>query len=201
MTALAEVAAQSFNAAVTIASKTGCTSAGELAMTFRISAVAVCRSSASRVSLNRRTFSMAMTACAAKVSISAISSALNGRTSRRQMEIVPIACPARSIGTPRMVRKPKWRWNSERVGVLGRGHGHEIRHVNRPALDEGAAVHRRGQRAHGERGVGRRPAGRGVHRHGSQHAFFFQEDVHVRGAAQLTRVARQRLEDRPYVGR
>ena len=39
-----------------IASNTGCTSVGELAITFRISAVAVCRSSASLVSLNRRTF-------------------------------------------------------------------------------------------------------------------------------------------------
>ncbi len=45
-----------------MASKTGCTSDGELAMTFRISAVAVCRSSASLVSLNSRTFSIAMTA-------------------------------------------------------------------------------------------------------------------------------------------
>ena len=50
-----------------MASNTGCTSLGELAMTFRISAVAVCRSSASRVSLNSRTFSIAMTAWSAKV--------------------------------------------------------------------------------------------------------------------------------------
>jgi hypothetical protein len=45
-----------------IASNTGCTSAGELAMTFRISAVPVWRSSVSCVSLNRRTFSIAITA-------------------------------------------------------------------------------------------------------------------------------------------
>ena len=51
----------------TIASNTGCTSVGELAMTLRISAVAVCRSSASLVSLNRRTFSIAITAWSAKV--------------------------------------------------------------------------------------------------------------------------------------
>ena len=43
---------------------------GELAMTFRMSAVAVCRSSASWVSLNSRAFSMAMTAWSAKVSTS-----------------------------------------------------------------------------------------------------------------------------------
>jgi hypothetical protein len=36
-------------------------------MTFRISAVAVCCSSASFVSLNRRTFSMAIAAWSAKV--------------------------------------------------------------------------------------------------------------------------------------
>jgi len=50
-----------------MASNTGCTSDGELAITFRISAVAVCRSSASLVSLNSRVFSMAMTAWSANV--------------------------------------------------------------------------------------------------------------------------------------
>ena len=49
------------------ASNTGCTSVGELLMTRRISAVAVCRSSASCVSLNSRTFSIAITAWSAKV--------------------------------------------------------------------------------------------------------------------------------------
>jgi hypothetical protein len=51
-----------------MASNTGCTSVGEPEITRRMSAVAVCCSSASFVSLNRRTFSMAMTAWAAKVS-------------------------------------------------------------------------------------------------------------------------------------
>ena len=64
-----------------IASKTGCTSVGELLITRRISAVAVCCSSASLVSLNRRTFSIAITAWSAKVFSSAISAAVNGRTS------------------------------------------------------------------------------------------------------------------------
>ena len=50
-----------------MASNTGCTSEGELAMTFKISAVAVWRSSASWVSLNRRMFSIAITAWSAKV--------------------------------------------------------------------------------------------------------------------------------------
>ena len=45
-----------------MASNTGCTSSGELAMTFRISAVAVCRSSERWVSLNSRAFWIAITA-------------------------------------------------------------------------------------------------------------------------------------------
>jgi hypothetical protein len=45
-----------------MASKTGCTLVGELEMICKTSAVAVCRSSASLVSVNSRTFSMAMTA-------------------------------------------------------------------------------------------------------------------------------------------
>ena len=49
-------------ALVAIASNTGCTSEGELAMTFNTSAVAVCRSSASCVSLNSRAFSIAISA-------------------------------------------------------------------------------------------------------------------------------------------
>ena len=64
---IAEVPPNSRSALSTIASNTGCTSDGELAMTLRISAVAVCRSSASLVSLNRRTFSIAITAWSAKV--------------------------------------------------------------------------------------------------------------------------------------
>jgi hypothetical protein len=50
-----------------MASKTGRTSVGELDITRRISLVAVCCSSASFVSLNSRTFSMAMAAWSAKV--------------------------------------------------------------------------------------------------------------------------------------
>jgi len=52
-------------------------------MTCKTSAVAVCCSSASRVSVNSRAFSIAMTACAAKFCNSAICSSENGRTSWR----------------------------------------------------------------------------------------------------------------------
>ena len=50
-----------------MASNTGCTSDGELAITFRISAVAVCRSSASLGLVEQATFSIAITAWSAKV--------------------------------------------------------------------------------------------------------------------------------------
>ena len=59
-----------------MASNTGCTSDGELAITLRISAVAVWRSSDSWVSLNRRTFSMAIMAWSRNDSASAISDSL-----------------------------------------------------------------------------------------------------------------------------
>ena len=65
-TVVGEAADQPFGAAA-IASNTGCTSDGELAITLRMSAVAVCRSSASWVSLNSRAFSIAITAWSAKV--------------------------------------------------------------------------------------------------------------------------------------
>ncbi len=48
-------------------SNTGCVSVTEPLITRSTSAVAVCRSSASLVSLNRRTFSIAITAWSAKV--------------------------------------------------------------------------------------------------------------------------------------
>ena len=58
-------------------------------MTCNTSAVAVCCSSASRVSVKSRAFSIAMTACAAKFCSSAISFSENGRTSRTMRRDVP----------------------------------------------------------------------------------------------------------------
>src|SRR5215471_3390221 len=52
-------------------------------MTCSTSAVAVCCSNASRVSVRRRAFSIAITACAAKCCNRAICFSVNGRTSRR----------------------------------------------------------------------------------------------------------------------
>jgi hypothetical protein len=54
---------------------------GELLITRRMSAVAVCCSSASLVSLNNRTFSIAMTAWSAKVFSRLIWLSENGRIS------------------------------------------------------------------------------------------------------------------------
>ena len=59
-------------------SKTGPTSASELLMARSTSDVAVCSSSASFVSLNSRTFSMAITAWSAKDCASAMSASLKG---------------------------------------------------------------------------------------------------------------------------
>ena len=88
-----------------MASNTGCTSEGELAMTFRMSAVAVCRSSASFVSLNRRAFSIAIRPDPRKSSkVDRLAS--NDPASRRVMPMVPIAIPLRSIGTTSMLRQP-----------------------------------------------------------------------------------------------
>ena len=56
-------------------------------MTCNTSAVAVCCSSASRVSVISRAFSIAMTACAAKFCSSAICFSENGRTSERVLMI------------------------------------------------------------------------------------------------------------------
>ena len=99
----------------TMTSKTGWTSVGDPAMTLRISAVAVCRSSASLVSLNRRTFSIAMTAWSAKVDTSPICLSVNGLTASDHTAITPMMLPSRSIGTPSMERNPPRRWASLQV--------------------------------------------------------------------------------------
>jgi len=61
-----------------MASKTGTRFPGELLMTCKTSAVAVCCSKASRLSVSRLAFSIAITACAAKFCSSAICLSVNG---------------------------------------------------------------------------------------------------------------------------
>ena len=90
-----------------IASNTGVRSPGEELMTCKISAVAVCCSSASRVSVMSRAFSIAMTACAAKFCSNAICLSANGRTSRRAAEIRPRNASSLRSGTNSTVRMPE----------------------------------------------------------------------------------------------
>ena len=80
----------------TMVSKTGWTSVGELEMTRRISLVAVCCSRASvssrlraSSSVNRRTFSMAMTAWSAKIWSSSISRSEKSPASARPTDDGP----------------------------------------------------------------------------------------------------------------
>jgi hypothetical protein len=63
-------------------------------------------SSASFVSLNSRTFSMAIIAWSANVFSSSICRSVNGVASVRLMETAPIASAPRSRGTVSTVRKP-----------------------------------------------------------------------------------------------
>ena len=72
-----------------IMSNTGCVSLGELLMIFRISLVAVWCWSASLVSLNKRTFSIAITAWSAKVLSSSIWRRRRARGARAATKIVP----------------------------------------------------------------------------------------------------------------
>ncbi len=67
-------------------------------MTLRTSAVAVCRSSASCVSLKSRAFWIAITAWSAKVFRSAASLSLNATGGKRTTWIVPMPRPAQNIG-------------------------------------------------------------------------------------------------------
>jgi len=102
--------------AIRILSNTGAASATELLITSSTSAVAVCCSSASRVSLNRRTFSIAITAWSEKVWTRAISAGENGRTWFRSKAIAPIDSPFNCIGTASTVRKPFFACSSRTSG-------------------------------------------------------------------------------------
>ncbi len=71
-------------------------------MTCSTSAVAVCCSSASRVSVMSRAFSIAMTACAAKFCNSAICLSENGRTSLPVTARMPSSAPSLRNGTHKL---------------------------------------------------------------------------------------------------
>ncbi len=95
-----------------MASNTGCTSEGEAAITFKMSAVAVCRSSASPVSLNSRAFSIAITAWSANVWSSCTWSGANAPGSARVTLIMPTGVPRFISGMNSTLRKPRSRARS-----------------------------------------------------------------------------------------
>jgi len=80
-------------------------SPGEELMTCSISAVAVCCSKVSRVSVMRRAFSIAITACAAKFCKSAISFSENGRTPWRWALMKPCRLASLRSATKSVVRR------------------------------------------------------------------------------------------------
>jgi len=87
-------------------SDTGAKLPGEELMTCNTSAVAVCCSNASRVSVSSRAFSIAITACAAKVCNIAICLSVNGRTSWRAATIWPSSSSFFRSATCSVVRTP-----------------------------------------------------------------------------------------------
>ena len=90
-----------------MASNTGCTSVGDSLMTLRIAAVAVWRASASLVSLNSRTFSIAITAWSAKVCSNCTWCGVNCPASLRVTPIIPIEPPSRDSGQNNALRQPR----------------------------------------------------------------------------------------------
>ena len=91
---------KSFWQLFTMASNTGWVSVIDPLITRRISAVDVCCSSASFVSLKRRTFSIAITAWSAKVLSSSSWACEIGPGCCQPTPITPSILPSRSIGTP-----------------------------------------------------------------------------------------------------
>ncbi len=146
-----------------MASNTGCTSVGDSLITARISAVAVCRSSASCVSLNSRAFSIAISAwsreglghgdllCAER----------RAAGSRRRPAGRYARCRAAAAGTAPSVRR---RWSCIELLVRRQRDGRPVRQVQHLLRHDGARrevggrVHRQVGRPH----VVHRPPARGA---------------------------------------
>jgi hypothetical protein len=114
-----------------IASNTGARSPGEPLMTCNTSAVAVCWSSASRVSIKSRAFSLAITACAAKFCNSAICFSENGLTSRRAATMRPRTTLSFRSWIKRTVRRLRGRLLESRLegtAVVGPGAAEQGQH-------------------------------------------------------------------------
>ena len=117
MNSLPKSASHSVCAPSNIASNTGPRSPGDEFMTPRTSAVAVCCSKASRVSVIRRAFSIAMTAWAAKFWSNAICLSVNGWTSLRYKERSPSKTSFFRKATHNAVRAPVTSTNFSREGT------------------------------------------------------------------------------------
>ena len=98
-------------------SNTGWVSATERLITCSTSAVAVCCSSASCVSLKRRAFSIAITAWSAKVCSRCTWSGSKLPGARRVTLIIPIVAPSRRSGQMTMLRNPRRRARSRVKGT------------------------------------------------------------------------------------
>src|SRR5262245_23874441 len=109
-------ASHNLTAFSTSVSKMGCSSNAVRLMTLSTSAVAVCCWRDSRSSLRRRVFSMAMTAWAAKDSMSATCLSLNEATSRCMVPITPITVPSRTNGVEICELYPKSRADCSVIG-------------------------------------------------------------------------------------
>ena len=179
------------------------TSVGELLMTFRISAVAVCRSSASLVSLNRRTFSIAITAWSAKVCSSAISAA------RERLHLRCAAARSRRSPRPRAASARSARCGSRSRACSSRTSGYSVVDQRDDVLD----VQRRGARApRGRRsrcGASGSVSSRVAHRVGRRRSSSSraavrrreQPDAAAVGPAQQAGALGDRVEHRLHVGR
>jgi hypothetical protein len=159
------IAPQSRAAFSTTARMTGSRSVGELAITRKISLVAVCCSSASVTcawasvrsaflawsSLSSRAFSTAITAWSANVWTKAISADAKPPTCFRVTAMTPTTSSLRSIGIATTERKPRnlacSRYRGPQAGRRVHGHQGDLRPVSGPGADRReVALGRTGQR-------------------------------------------------------
>ena len=131
-----------------ILSNTGAVSATELLMTCSTSAVAVCCSSASCVSLNSRTFSIAITAWSAKVCSSAISCRRERPAPRRAAARSRRCARLRAAAARRAPCESRSaRCSSRTSRVLGVDQRQDVLDVHDAALEDRAAADRGRARA------------------------------------------------------
>ena len=169
-------------------------------MTCNTSAVAVCCSSASRCSLNSRAFSIAITACAAKLSNNAISMSENGRTSCRNALMKPSRAPSFRSGTMSMARNcVRLDEDARNVCISADVVRPHIRDVDKPfAADQRPMIIVRAQRTTHRCSV---LFGIALCRHCAEILAVVGHQGTHRGAAEPVRLFQDRLEHRPRIAR